>query len=285
VPRKKTPQDYHILAEKRGFEWLGPEVANVLTKTWWHCSEGHEWEAHYSHIKEGSGCPYCTGKSASAVQNIIHKKIRTPKDYHILAKNRNIKWLGPRVSSVRLKTWWECSKKHKWEARYYHIKQNTKCPYCSILETQSKGEKRIAKFLDALDIMYSRQKIFEGCKDKAFLRFDFFFTYSGQRFLIEYNGQQHYKPIGHWGGKEALETSKRRDRIKAHFAATNGLHLIIIPYTDYDRTGTIIIDRLKEVTGENPLTFVDRIRAARGVVECMEGIQLSFGLERWIDAT
>jgi hypothetical protein len=36
----------------------------------------------------------------------------------------------------------------------------------------------------------------------------------------------------------------------------------------------ITIDRLKEVTGENPLTFEDRIGEARGAVKLLEGVQL-----------
>jgi hypothetical protein len=79
--------------------------------------------------------------------------------------------------------------------------------------------------------------------------------------------------------QKMLEDVQRRDYIKAHFAQANGLHLITIPYTHYDRIGTIIIDQLIEATGENPLTFVDRIGEARGMVGALEGVQLSLGLE------
>lgn len=56
---RKKPVDYHAVAKRRGFEWLGPEVPNVATKTWWRCSGGHEWETTYAVIRQGHGCPIC----------------------------------------------------------------------------------------------------------------------------------------------------------------------------------------------------------------------------------
>jgi very-short-patch-repair endonuclease len=55
----KTPEDYHALAAERGFQWLGPEVPNTQTKTWWECERGHRWEAVYASIRAGTGCPVC----------------------------------------------------------------------------------------------------------------------------------------------------------------------------------------------------------------------------------
>jgi hypothetical protein len=54
---KKMPADYHALAEKRDFRWLGPEVPNAATKTGWECHQGHRWETTYSSIQQGTGCP------------------------------------------------------------------------------------------------------------------------------------------------------------------------------------------------------------------------------------
>lgn len=56
---RKMPADYHALARRRGFEWLGPEAPTVRTKTWWRCSFGHEWFARYEILRMGYGCPVC----------------------------------------------------------------------------------------------------------------------------------------------------------------------------------------------------------------------------------
>lgn len=117
--RIKSP-DYYKLAEERGFEWLGSEVSGSQTKTRWKCSEGHEWDACYSHIRRGYGCPYCSGTAR-----------KTPGDYYKLAKNRNFEWLGPEVPNSRTKTWWKCSHGHEWETIYATIKNGASCPYCT----------------------------------------------------------------------------------------------------------------------------------------------------------
>lgn len=114
------PADYHALASQRGFTWLGPEVANVASKTWWQCGQGHTWPAAYSHIRRGRGCPYCGGNSS-----------KTPTDYHNLARERGFVWLGPETSTTRVKTTWQCGRGHQWQATYTRIWSGAGCPYCA----------------------------------------------------------------------------------------------------------------------------------------------------------
>lgn len=117
---RKVPADYHALAWKRGFRWLGPEATNTLTKTWWECEKGHRWETCYSHIQQGRGCPVCAGRAR-----------KTPADYHTLAKKRGFRWLGPEVTNTQAKTVWECKQGHKWEACHNNIQKGRSCPVCS----------------------------------------------------------------------------------------------------------------------------------------------------------
>ena len=116
----KTPADYHALAEERGFRWLGPEVPNTSTKTSWECERGHRWEAPYSSIQQGRGCPVCAGRAR-----------KTPADYHTLAEKRGFRWLGPNASYTKTKTTWECAQGHRWEARYNDIQKGSGCPFCA----------------------------------------------------------------------------------------------------------------------------------------------------------
>ena len=116
--QRKTSADYHALAEQREFQWLGPEVSNIQTKTGWQCSKGHRWEAPYTNIcHQGSGCPTCGGNLP-----------KTSADYHALAQERGFCWLGPLPSNTCAKTWWQCGEGHQWEARYNDIQQGTSCP-------------------------------------------------------------------------------------------------------------------------------------------------------------
>lgn len=72
----KTTTDYHALAKARGFKWLGPKVPNVLTKTSWQCSEGHEWEARFSAIQYGDGCPDCARYTHVNGRLVSHTQVK-----------------------------------------------------------------------------------------------------------------------------------------------------------------------------------------------------------------
>jgi len=126
---RKTPEDYHELAEHRGLRWLGPEVTRNNIKTYWECQDGHKWEADYSRIQQGSGCPYCYGTAP-----------KKPKDYIELAKNRGFKWLGPEVPNTKANTSWRCKEGHKWESPFTTIQAGHGCPYCTGLSPKTKED-------------------------------------------------------------------------------------------------------------------------------------------------
>jgi len=120
-----TPDDYHALAKERGFRWLGPEVRNARTTTYWECEHGHRWKATYNKIHQGRGCPNC------AIQRRAEERRTKPSAYRALAKERGFRWLGPEVPSVLDRTWWECEHGHKWQATYGNVfHQGTGCPFC-----------------------------------------------------------------------------------------------------------------------------------------------------------
>lgn len=133
--RKKTPEDYHILAESRGFRWLGPEVATTKTLTTWECSRGHQWQAIYNNIQQGRNCPYCT-----------HKK--TSSDYHLVAHQRNFQWLGLSVTSMDAPTKWKCEHGHEWQTTYRNVLRGDDCPICS----HNKPEKSLVQSDEILSV-------------------------------------------------------------------------------------------------------------------------------------
>lgn len=50
--------------------------------------------------------------------------------------------------------------------------------------------------------------------------------------LLEYDGEQHYKPIGVWGGEAGLALTQARDAHKNNYCEKHNLKLVRIPYTD-----------------------------------------------------
>jgi len=103
--------------------------------------------------------------------------------------------------------------------------QGQGCPVC----TESAGERFVGLALDRIGIRYIREKKFPTCCDKRPLPFDFFIPKLG--ILVEYDGQQHFQSVDHWGGEESFKETIRRDSIKNRWAKRNGYRLVRIPYT------------------------------------------------------
>jgi len=121
---RKTRNDYHILANKNNFRWLGKSLPkNVKTKTLWEdLSDGRLFRLSYSSILGSSGKPYCS-----------KRLIKNTSDYHKLAEFRKFKWVGKDLpKNAMTKTLWECERGHKWLAKYNDIFCNgSGCPYCA----------------------------------------------------------------------------------------------------------------------------------------------------------
>ena len=119
----KTSEDYLRLAAARGFRWLGPLPCNVQTKTNWACNKGHQWQAIFSHIQNGRGCPICA-----------HRVPFQASDYHALATQRGFRWLGKKVPPrVDRLTTWGCPKGHVWQSTHTRIRLGINCPECTDL--------------------------------------------------------------------------------------------------------------------------------------------------------
>jgi hypothetical protein len=61
------------------------------------------------------------------------------------------------------------------------------------------------------------------------------------KYLLEYHGIQHYDGEHlHWG--KDVSINQARDAIKEKWAYDNGIHLYVIPYTEFDNLEEIIRD-------------------------------------------
>lgn len=142
------------------------------------------------------------------------------------------------------KVWWKCSKGHEWKAQLATRSKGCGCPVCC----ESKGEKRIAAFLDSKQYNYERQVKFDGCRYRNKLPFDFGVQILGKLHLIEYQGEQHYQPVA-FGSKQddpvaRFRLTKRRDKIKEKYCSDNDIPLLTIPYWKRDDTEMMVSEFL-----------------------------------------
>jgi hypothetical protein len=111
-----------------------------------------------------------------------------------------------------------------------HKDAGSGCKHCRA----SKGEQMIAAFLIENNITFETEYKFDDCLFIKPLPFDFMVERNGEKILIEYNGEIHYKP-GKWSkntekAMEQLRNIEKRDRIKQEYARKNRIPLFIFDY-------------------------------------------------------
>lgn len=118
---------------------------------------------------------------------------------------------------------------------------------CGICKNHSIGERLIADFLNSRGINYQHEYSFSDLKtENGFLmRFDFAIFSENNKllFLLEYDGEQHFKENNGWF-KNSLEINQQRDKMKDDYCLTNNLKLIRINYKEN------LQQRLEEIFNE-----------------------------------
>lgn len=102
-----------------------------------------------------------------------------------------------------------------------------RCLSCGCLKSQ--GEQVIKKLLLEHNISFEQEKTFQTCRfpdTNYYAKFDF---YIDNRYLIEYDGIQHF--YGWNGNKDNLKRIQFKDNFKNTWCRDNHIPLIRIPYT------------------------------------------------------
>ena len=127
--------------------------------------------------------------------------------------------------------------------------QGSRCPMCRL----SKGEVEVAAVLDRFDVNYKSQYSISDCRNVLPLPFDFAILGDDDEelLLIEYDGEQHFRPVTGLYPKEEGEKifglQKKRDSIKDEYCYNNSIPLLRIPYWDIDDIERIVFDKLIEI--------------------------------------
>lgn len=187
-----------------------------------HLTCGYEFKAIPHNLLRGHGCPRCgitlraNKQRKSQLQFESEVKDMYGDDYTVVGEYKSD---GQKIEMRHN----YC--KNTWMVTPNNILRGRECPYCA----NSLGENYIERFLNQAEIQHVRQKRFSDCADKYPLPFDFYLP--SYNLLIEYDGEQHYKPIRHFGGEKAFQIRHKHDLIKNNYCEDNGINLLRIPYT------------------------------------------------------
>lgn len=169
-------------------------------------------------------CPYCESRSKLKTKNVFLKDL-------FLKYEDEYKLLGKYVNAQTPTLFEHSPCGFKWKCRPTDILCKAPCPRCHL----SKGERKIEKYLRLNNIKYEIQKRF---KDLSGLSYDFYLINFNT--LIEFQGQQHYMPVKHFGGEEKFRYQQENDKKKKQYAKDYGYTLLEIKYTDINNIDVIL---------------------------------------------
>lgn len=164
-----------------------------------------------------SGCPECCRKNTPyTTEEFVKKATEIHQGKYRYEKTKYVDCFK--------KITIECPKHGEFDQRpTAHIVQKTGCPTCVI----SNGENLIAKILKKHEISFNQQFIFTGNYNKY--RYDFLLT--THRILIEFHGEQHFRPVDYFGGQESFKKIRHNDKAKIKLAKIQKIPLIELNYT------------------------------------------------------
>lgn len=213
-------------------------------KAWWKCNRcGESYQSPINIHVRGHKCPYCSGQKVLSGKNdlaVLFPDIAVEySDDNELAANKI-------SAQTHKKVKWVCSHcSQEYLASPHHRTSNNKtgCPYC---KRQSKGECEVKRILEKYDISYKEQEWFDDLRSEAGrpLKYDFTIYKDGVWIgTIEFNGEQHYKPISVFGGKEQFDIQKQHDFQKEIYSLEHGVPILIIPYKSREGSIEYLITR------------------------------------------
>lgn len=207
------------IVHENKYDYSLAEYKDSITKIKIICPEHGIFEQNPNGHLSGCGCYICGGTKKLTTKEFIKKATEVhgnKYDYSLVDYKNN----ETKVKII-------CRKHGIFEqtpAAHYRVKCG--CPLCKI----SKGENKIVKFLIENNIDFERQKTFLECTNINLLPFDFYIL--KHNLCIEYDGEQHFKPIDIFGGKTAFEELKKRDEIKTNYCIKNNIKLLRIKYNE-----------------------------------------------------
>jgi hypothetical protein len=179
---------------------------------------------------QGSRCPECFRRKLKTLEEFKKEVYELIQDeYEVIGQYINTD------TCIKFKHN-ECQ--NEFNMRPNDFLRGQRCPVCE----KSKAEKFIKDYLIKNNINFIDEYMFDDCRGmKRPLPFDFAIFNENKciKFLIEYDGEFHYKPIV---GIENLKYQKRNDSIKTNYCLRNNIPLLRIPYWEFNNIETILVN-------------------------------------------
>ena len=229
--KKHTIEEVKEAFLKAKYTLLSTEYINSITKLKYECPLGHIGEISYDNFIRGHKCSKCAKNKKYTIEEV--RKIFLTESYTLLSTE---------YTNCKTKLKCKCSLGHISEINFAKFVNGKRCGTCR----ETKGEQAIRKYLTELNLKFIQEKRFENCRNINALPFDF---HVDNNFIIEYDGQQHFKPVKFFGGEKKFIECQQSDKIKTDYCKNNKLALLRISYDEFENIPKHInefIELLKE---------------------------------------
>lgn len=179
------------------------------------CKYNHEFERPWEDLKNNRWCFKCDEiesqeKHYEIINNIINQRGGT--------------LLSDSYKDNSTKVEVKCINGHIYYIRPCDVKENKGCPDCNI----SIGERLIKQYLESNNIRYEREYRINNIPNR---RFDFYCEKDSCKFLIEFDGEQHFNQVEFFDKSGyTLEERHIIDRVKTGYGQMEGYKIIRLDY-------------------------------------------------------
>lgn len=199
---------------------------NGIHKTTWkcQCDCGNICYVTSENLKRGD-TPSC-GCITKENQHARLKDLSGQKFGHLTV----LKWLGTINKNSKYLVKCDCGKIYEVYANNLTQGSTTSCGCVK----ESHGEQKIREILGKNNITFINQKTFQDFKYKdthGTPKFDFYLP--KQNILIEYDGEQHFRPVFSFDTADHFKQRQKHDREKDEYCFSHDISLIRIPYIHY----------------------------------------------------
>ena len=217
-----------ISIHNQKYDYSKVNYADSNTKVCIICPKhGDFWQIPYLHLS-GCGCPKCTNNYHKTNDEWIKSATEIHKHKYDYSKTEYV--------NIREKVCIICPFHGEfWQLPNHHL-QGCGCPKCQSSHT----ENEIRKLLLENNIKFEEQKRFGWLGSQSL---DFYIP--SKNIAIECQGKQHFKPIGFFGGIDALTSTKERDNIKLQLCRDNGVMLLYYANYEYDFPYNVFNNKLE----------------------------------------
>lgn len=218
-------EELRLVFDGFDFDFQEVQYSGVYNKVKIICRKHGEFQKSPNFLLKGVGCPECNTYNKMDRDKFIERA-------NILYNNKFIYDENFEYSNSRSKVKILCPKHGYFHQLANNHLQGHSCNKCN---NRSKSEIIIENLLSSKSLNFETEFKFKDLRFRYPLRFDFviFNLDSSIRFLLEFNGRQHYEMVRAFHENDmGFEVYKQRDFLKKEYCNKNNIPLHIIKYDE-----------------------------------------------------